>query len=519
MINWDALLEGATLVFSFGNLALIVAGLIFGVVLGAIPGFTGSIGIALMLPVVFTMEPLPGLVFLLSIYTGGLFGGAVTAVLLNTPGTASSLPTALAGYPMTLRGEGGRALGVSIAASATGGLIGVLILIMMIEPLSTIALRFGPPELFLVALFGLTIIAVLRGASPLRTLYAGLLGVLLGSIGQTSGGAERGTFGSVELLDGVPLIPALIGLFAITELFKLVERPFIMPKGGVVGVAIRDVLSGVKDAFKYPVTLVRSSFIGVGIGAVPAAGATVASLISYSEGRRWSRRKKEYDEGSAEGVVASESADNASEGGSLATMLVLGIPGSTATAMILGAIIMIGWTPGPRLFMDNADVLYGVLAAEVIAEILLLPVGILFALFAVNIVRVPTKVLVPMLALLCLVGAISLRGLVFDAFIVLGFGVLGWYLSRHDFPVVAILLGLILGPIAGDELVRTQQMAQGQPLSSLIGSPESLTLMTMIVLVLAVPLIKRIVKSRRGDTYTEGADESNRKSQQFKGEQ
>ncbi len=292
MIDIDSFLNGLELLFEWQNFLLMILGMGLGIIFGSIPGLTGSLGIAMMLPLTFAMDPLPAFVFLLSIYTGGLFGGAVTAILLNTPGSPAAIATTLDGYSLTKKGLAGRALGLAVGASSIGGLLGVITLLFIIQPLASIALQFGPTELFMVAVFGLTIIAALQGDSFTKTMYAGLFGILLGTIGMTAGGVQRGTFDMVSLMDGIPLIPALIGLFAVSELFLLADKGYIGSKASRKQNDSIEILNGIKSTLKYPFNILRSSAIGVFIGAIPAAGSSIASLISYNEARRASKRKK-----------------------------------------------------------------------------------------------------------------------------------------------------------------------------------------------------------------------------------
>lgn len=475
---------------------LMFVGVAFGIILGAIPGFTGSLGIALLLPVTFSMDPLPSLVLLLSVYTGGLFGGSITAILLNTPGSPAAVATTFDGYEMTKRGESERALGLSVVSSTLGGMIGIIILFIIIQPLAKFTLKFGPPEMFMIAVFGLTIIASLKGKSFSKTLYAGLFGVLLGTIGMSSSGAIRGTFGSYYLLDGIPIIPALIGLFAVSEIFILIDQKYVSLNAPAKS-DYRKLLRGIKEGIKYPFTLLRSSVIGVFIGALPAAGATIASLVSYNEAQRQSKNKKNFGKGEPEGVVAAESANNASEGGALATMLVLGIPGGAATAMLLGAIIMQGWVPGPRLFIDHKDVIYGVIVAEFIQMFILLLVGIVIAILASRLVQVPTRVLIPTIAVLCIMGAFAYRNMIFDAALVFIFGIIGYFLRKFDYPTIAVVLGLILGPIADAELLRTAQRFAGD-YTVFFTRPISLTILIITIVGSFSPyIIDRIKKKNR----------------------
>ncbi|WP_158736925.1 tripartite tricarboxylate transporter permease [Alteribacillus sp. YIM 98480] len=497
MIDLQSLSEGISMLISFENFFLMIVGLTLGVILAAIPGFTGSLGIAIMLPLTFGMDPLPSLVFLLSIYTGGLYGGAITAILLNTPGSPAAVATSLDGYPMTKKGFAGRALGVAVGASSIGGFIGISVLLVIIQPLAGFALRFGPTEMFMVAVFGLTIIAALKGDSFVKTLYAGLLGILLGTIGMTSSGAIRGTFGSSELLDGIPIIPALIGLFAVSELFFLVDKGYVA-KQQINRRNSLEVMDGVKRAFKYPGNILRSSTIGVFIGALPAAGSTIASLVSYNEAKRASKDPSSFGKGNEEGVVAGEAANNSSEGGALATMLVLGIPGSASAAMLLGAIIMQGWTPGPRLFIDHSDVLYGVIFSELIQEILLVVIGGAFAIIAGRIVQVPTRVLIPTIIVFALIGSFAVRNLMFDAMLVFLFGLLGWYLRKNAYPTIAVVLGLILGPLADTELLRSHQLYGEETFAMFFQRPITLILIALTILGGITPFLMEKKKQKKG---------------------
>lgn len=496
MIDWQSLIDGISMFMNWFNFLLIILGLFMGVILGAIPGLTGSLGIALMLPVTFTMEPLPAFVFLIAIYTGGLFGGAITAVLINTPGSPAAVATTLDGYPMTKKGQSGKALGLAVGSSTIGGLIGAFVLLIIIQPLASFALKFGPTEMFIVAVFGLTIIASVQEGGFIKSIYAGLFGVLLGTIGMTSTGALRGTFGSVYLIDGLPMIPALIGLFAVSELFFLADKKFVAKDTSGQSYA-SEIVRGVKRVFKYPFNIIRSSSIGVFVGALPAAGSTIASLLSYSEAKRFSKNKSEFGKGNEEGIVAAETANNASEGGALATMLVLGIPGSASTAMLLGAIIMQGWVPGPRLFIDQSSILYGVIFSMIIGLLLLVFVGGIVSLGAGKVINIPTQILIPIIVVFALIGAFATRNLLFDAFLVFIFGVIGWYLRRNKYPVIAVVLGLILGPLADQELLKSVQLHGSDTLSAFFTRPISLILIIITVVGVLIPLIVEKIKKNK----------------------
>lgn len=435
------------------------AGVTFGMVLGALPGLTGSMGIALMLPFTYKMDPLTSLVFLLSIYTGGLFGGSITAVLINTPGSPANIATSLDGYAMTVKGESEKALGLSLWSSVVGGIIGCLFLVFATEPLASISLKFGAPEMFFVAVFGLTIVGSLSD-DVLKSIFSALFGVLLGTIGMSSVGNIRGTFGSMYLLDGIPLIPALIGFLAIPSILDLANQEFITGEqtSHEGKINIKKVLYQIKELIKRPILTVATSLLGVIVGVMPAAGATIASLLSYNQAKQYSKNSKEFGQGAIEGVIASETANNASQGGALATMLVLGIPGSNSTAMLLGALIIQGWVPGPRLFIDNKEIIYASISSLLLQQIVMLIIGILICALAAKIINVPVRYLVPIILMFSILGAFSSRNAMFDAKLMLLFGVIGWIMKKSHFPTMPIVLGIILGPLADRELLRIMQL-------------------------------------------------------------
>ena len=347
-VFWNAavaLLDIQLLVFMF-------LGIFLGVIFGALPGLNAGIGIALMLPVTYTLSPLVSLVFLTSIYTGGVFGGSITAILLNVPGSPASVATTLDGNPMARSGEANEALGLALASSALGGLLGMIFLVLVLKPLAIFALRFGPAEIFLLVIFALTSIASLSEQNLLKGLAAGCFGLLLGTIGMSAAGTARFTFGNVYLLDGIPIIPALIGFLAVSELLAQLEKPDTsLPEAGRLDFS--KILSGCLMAPKKFFALFRSSVIGIVIGAIPGVGATVGSLLSYDFARRTSKHPHTFGQGEPVGVVAAEAANNASEGGALATMLALGIPGGAATAILIGALTIQGIVPGPRLIIEH----------------------------------------------------------------------------------------------------------------------------------------------------------------------
>lgn len=486
----DTLLAAITPLADISIILYMLAGLAFGVLFGAIPGLNAGIGIALMLPLTYGLDALTSLVFLTSIYTGGVFGGAITAILINAPGSPSAVATTFDGHPMALKGQANEALGLSLGASAMGGLLGMIFLVVIINPLAHFALRFGPAETFLLVVFALTSIASLSEESFLKGIAAGLFGLMLGTIGFTATGTMRFTFGSLYLMDGMPIIPALIGFLALSELLLRLEKPDAsLPEAGRLN--FRKIVTGILMVPRRAVALLRSSVIGIVIGAIPGVGATVGSLISYEAAKRTSGKSKKFGEGEPDGIVAAEAANNASEGGAMATMLALGIPGGAATAILIGALTIQGIVPGPRLIIEHQDVVYGLLAAEMLEQILLIGVGFFVASAFLRVIYTPFAILVPLVVVMCYVGGFSVRNAGFDAILLVGCGVLGWIMKREGYPVIATVIGIMLGSTADAELIRISQL-YGTDLSVFYTSPICVVLILATIASLAMPIVSRI---------------------------
>jgi putative tricarboxylic transport membrane protein len=494
MEEFQSFINGFGMIFELQYFLMMFGGVAFGLILGALPGLTGSMGIALMLPFTYNMPPLPSLVFLLSIYSGGLFGGAITAILINTPGSPANIATVLDGYPMTLQGKAEEGLGIALYSSVAGGLIGCMFLVTVMEPLANLSLQFGPSEMFMVAIFGLSVVGSLA-SNILKSVFAGLIGILLGTVGMSPSGVVRGTMGSYYLLDGIPLIPALIGFLAIPELFNLSARNFVVSAKDTAFDIMR-ILKAVWFILTRPIQVFLCSAIGVIVGVMPAAGATVASLLSYNQAKQWSRNYDQFGKGAVEGVIASETASSASEGGALATMLVLGIPGSASTAMLLGAVMIQGWVPGPRLFLDNKEIIYASISSLFLQQFVMFIMGTILCLFASKLLKLPTKYLLPCIMLFTVLGAYSSRNAMFDAGLMLAFGIVGWILKRNEFPIMPLVLGIILGPIADRELLRVYQIYEGNVLQ-ILGRPITLFLFVLSVLSILTPLILSFRRSRK----------------------
>lgn len=456
----EAIWQGLIHLVSFQNLALIVAGTVAGMVIGALPGLTATMAVALLVPFTFNMDPVGGLVLLGSIYMGAIYGGCFSAILINTPGTPSSIGTTFDGYPMARQGRGEEAVIGATVGSAVGGVFGVICLIFLSPLLADIALRFGPAEYFWVGVFGITIISSLSSGAFLKGMTGAAFGILVSTIGIAPvGGDVRFTFGSPAMQAGVDLIVILIGLFCIPELLNLVfqsssgKKSIDYKRGkGVLSTTVRRV-------FAMPGNLLRSSIIGTVVGILPGAGGSIANLVSYNEAKRAAKHPEEFGTGKLDGVVATETANNAVVGGGLIPLLTLGIPGAPPDAIIYGALMMQGLRPGPELFAEHADITYTFMLGVGLSALVMVPVGLYGGrLLARFVSRLPVRYLVPGIAILTIVGSYAIRNNFLDVMLMLGFGVAGYVMRWLGFGAAPIVLGLILGPIMETGLVQANLM-------------------------------------------------------------
>jgi len=424
---------------------ILFLGTLFGLVLGVLPGLGPTTGGALILPFTITLDPLSAIVLLTAIYCAGTYGGAITAILINTPGTPAAAATCLDGYPLAQRGEAGRALGMATFGSAFGGMFSVVVLVFFAPILANIAYEFGQPEYFALAIFGLTMLASIGEGSPTKNLIAGAFGILLSTVGKDiMASIDRFTFGVNELTEGIGFIPVVVGMFAMSELLvqsNLTNQIFER-------IAIKAVKLPTKEDFKYCFkTILRSSGIGSFIGVLPAEGGTVASLIGYSEARRWSKKPEEFGKGAIDGIAGAETANNAATGGAMVPTLALGIPGSATTAVILTGLIIHGLRPGPDLFKEQPEFLYGIFGAMFFANILFFIFGFFGAKLFARITLIPNRLLWPMILTLSVCGTYSLNQSFTDVFLMLGFGIIGFVMRKFGFSVVPVIIGLILGQL------------------------------------------------------------------------
>ncbi len=427
-------------------------GVIIGIMVGVLPGLSPSIGVALMLPVTFGLDPISALVLLVSVYLASNYGGSITAIAINTPGTPGAVATTFDGYELTKQGKPLHALITSLTASTIGGLIGTIILILFSVPLATLALSFESYEYFALGVFGLTIISSLAGKSPLKGFISSGIGLLLITIGfDTQLPFSRFSLGIPDLADGIEFIPALIGLFALGEIFYSIEKGDYAKKRQTAKVDLSQTLS-FKQLSKLKGLMLKSSVIGTLVGCIPGAGGTIATFIAYDNAKNSSKHPEKFGKGSLEGVAAPEAANNGSVGGALVPLLTLGIPGSASTAVLIGALMIHKLNPGPELFDKEPGLVYGIFISLFFANIFMFFVGLMGNKVWIKIIAAPKSLLYPIILALSFIGSYFIQNSVFDVGICIAFGILGWILKRGGFPTAPVVLGLILGKMIEENL-------------------------------------------------------------------
>lgn len=463
-------------------------GTLFGIVLGAIPGLNGGIGIAVMLPLTYTMPPALGLLFLGGIYMGSSYGGSISAILINCPGTVNAACTAIEGSQMARRGHGKEALYYAVFASCVGGFVGVVALIFCTPILAKLSLKFGPPEMLLVSLCGLAIVGSMSSGRVKKGILAALLGLFLKLIGmQSATGLARFTFGSKLLLSGIDTIPAIIGLFALSEMI-LQAYNLVRGQGEAEKFEIEKKTKGfgvLKSMFTdHGVTLWKSSFMGTLIGILPGTGGAIAAFLAYSEAKRNSRHPELFGKGATDGIVAAESANNGAVGGSMVPMLGLGIPGSTNSAIMLGALTVHGLIPGHQLFTETPDVAYGFLFGMLLTVVFMGIIGAYGIPLFSRILKIRMEYIIPIVVACSLLGAFSSRNSMADVFFACVFGLIGFLFNKWDIPCAPMLLGLILGDIIENNFVKTLSLAAAHGSSAImfiVKRPLCLAILVVVV--------------------------------------
>ncbi|RLD33425.1 MAG: C4-dicarboxylate ABC transporter permease [Bacteroidetes bacterium] len=481
----------------FGQLMPIMMmfiGVIVGIMVGVLPGLSPSIGVALMLPVTFGLDPTSALVLLVSVYLASNYGGSITAIAINTPGTPGAVATTFDGYELTKQGKPLHALITSLTASTVGGLIGTIILILFSIPLATLALSFESYEYFALGVFGLTIISSLAGKSPLKGFISSAIGLILITIGfDTQLPFSRFSLGIPDLADGIEFIPALIGLFALGEIFYNIEKRDYAKVEKTKKVDLSQTLP-VKKLLKLKYLMLKSGVIGTLVGCIPGAGGTIATFIAYDQAKNSSKEPEKFGKGSLEGVAAPEAANNGSVGGALVPLLTLGIPGSASTAVLIGALMIHKLNPGPELFDKEPGLVYGIFIALFFANIFMFFVGLLGNKLWIKIIAAPKSLLFPLILALSFIGSYFIQNSIFDVGICLVFGILGWLLKRGGFPTAPVILGLILGKMIEENL--RLSLIKGEWIDFLT-RPGSLIIIILAIVSFFLPYIKKKLSKKK----------------------
>lgn len=447
MFESELLTQGfSTLLNNPQALLFATFGVMLGIVIGALPGLTATMGVAILLPFTYGMEPVSGLLMICGVFFGGVYGGSITAILLKIPGTPAAAATAIDGYELTKQGKAGLALSAATFSSFSGGTLSIIVLMFLSPVLASWALKFSASESFALATFGLSIIASISGESLIKGLIAGVGGLLIATIGlDPMGGFPRFTGGFVELMN-VPFIPVMIGLFAASEAFRSMEQNQQIRQGAKV--AIGSLLLPWQTLRRIALTILRSSGLGVFIGMIPGAGADIAAFVAYNETRRFSKTPENFGKGEIKAVASCEAGANGCTGGALLPMLTLGIPGDAVTAIMLGALTLQGMQPGPLMFTDHGDMVYTLFVGMIFCYFMLLVLGLLSLKVIGNVVKIPGNILTPMILALCVVGTYALNNSLFDVGIMLIAGVVGYFMQKGGYPASPVVLALIMGPMA-----------------------------------------------------------------------
>ena len=495
-------LLGLSVMMTPTSLFAVFVGVTGGVIIGSLPGLTSTMGVALLIPLTFSMPPEAGLAMLGGIYLASTYSGSISAILLNIPGTPAAVATLLDGHPMSKRGESTRALSLATFGSSIGGVLSIIMLFLMAPPLAEFSLKFGAPEYFLLAVFGITVIASLSAGAMEKGLLAGSFGLLLSTIGtHPVTGDLRFSFNAPVLYDGIPMVVSLIGLYSIPEVISMISHQ----QAGIETSQMhrpRNALSYLPEVLRQRINILRSSLIGIIVGIIPGVGCSVGGFLSYDAAKRASKTSGQFGKGSPEGILASETANNAVTGGTLIPLLTLGIPGNPVTAVLLGGLMIHGLSPGAELFTLNADITYGFILSLLVANILFVPIGLLFARYCAKVIQVPTRILAPCILALAVIGAYAIRGSVEDVLIMLFMGMVGFVMNILAVPRAPLVLGLVLGSLAEGELARSLALVQGDVVSfltQLVTRPICLVLLGLC----AYALYQGIIRHRRNSKLLE----------------
>jgi putative tricarboxylic transport membrane protein len=498
-MGWDISLFIDLTLDSFKLWWVIVPAVLIGIVVGAIPGFSAQNTLIILLPLTLTMEINVALAFMVSLYCATHLGGGVPAILVNMPGTGGAAATTLDGYQMTLKGQGQQALVLCFVASTIGGLVTTIATVALLPYLAQLGLFLRSVEMVAIMVFGLVLIAAISAQDLLKGLIAGFFGLMIGAIGTDHiYSTPRASFGFLELTDGVPLVPALIGLFAISEALIMLERHTLIPKSAIAKskeAHWKDKLDGIRINIKYWWQTIWTAFIGLVIGVVPGAGASIAAFVAYQYSRSFSKTPELYGTGHAPGVIAPESANNGVTSGTLVPLMAIGVPGGSTAAVMMVVLQYQGIVLGPRLFIESPQIAYGIFFSMAVSYVVMLFTILPLARYMSKVVLVPTPVLVPLILSLTVVGAFANREYVFDMGLAVAFGVLGYIARKTNYHVTAILIGIILGPLFEQYLLRSLRIGQGD-VTILFSSVTANVIWAMVVISVALPYLRTWQQNR-----------------------
>ncbi len=497
------LLGALGVVFSPAPFAFCCIGVFLGITVGAIPGLTGAMLIALTLPLTFYMDPTNAIILLVAMYVGAISGGLITATLLRMPGTPAAVMTTFDGYPMARGGRPGRALGLGITASFIGGLVSWIALYLLAEPLSIVATRFGPFEYFSLILMAMVLIASVSEGSMVKGLVSGLLGMLVSMPGvDPATGQPRLTFDWYLLNGGLKLLPVLIGVFAVSQI--IADIVDLNRKAERVDVSSKGILMTLRDWKDQAVNLLRSSLIGTGVGILPGVGASIGSVIAYTTAKNLSRTPEQFGTGSEEGIVASEAANNATVGGALIPLIAMGIPGSVIDAILIGALMIHSIQPGPTLFITNADIVWAMIAACLVANVLMFGMMTVSVRWISRLMYLPRTYLLPVVMVFCVIGSFALNNTMFDVWVMLIFGVVGFAMERAGYPLGPFVIGFVLAPL-GEAKLRSGLMMTAGGIEPLFTRPLS-AIFLAVAAVLLVWSIRSELRMKRLDAALADTD-------------
>ncbi len=481
---------GFSVAFTPINLLVVMLGVIVGTVIGALPGIGPVAGLSILIPLAFGMDPTSAMILMCGVYYGCMYGGTITSVLMNVPGESSSIMTYLDGYAMAQKGRAGPALTIAAIGSFVAGTFSVVMLTVLAPPIADAALQFGPPEYFALMLLGLSAISGLTGKSRAKGYAMGFVGLALAMVGlDPIGGTPRYSYGHLELLDGIGFLPVAVGLFGLCAVLVMVDQLVDIK---VMKTTLREMLITKQDIKDSAMPIARGSFIGFLVGVLPGAGATIATFLAYAAEKRISKTPELFGTGIVAGVASPEAANNASTGGAMIPLLTLGIPGSGSTAVMLGVLTLFNLQPGPLLFSKNPDFVWGLIASMYIGNVMLLVLNIAFVPAFVAVLRVPYRILAPLIAIFCVVGVYSVNYSVFDLWIMLVFGVIGYLMTKMDYPLAPLVLALVLGGQMEVSLRQSLKMSEGD-ISTFFTRPISGVIMAVVIVIVLWPIMKRFL--------------------------